>query len=1320
MLKRFAKTLPFLILITGSVVSLEIYRQQLQDVVDDVSYNLELESLQTVKALDEKLGVYEAALRGSAGFYTASGDVSLASWQSYVGSLDIFTQYPGVMGMGIVKPVNVQDLEAFVAAQSLASSQSFAIRDFPAQILGAHAAPAEDSKLKYIVTYLWPEDLSAKVAGLDIGSEQQRRLAAESARDTGKAVMTPKIQIWQGDNSAAGSLLLLPIYKTRQMLDSTEARRAAFEAWALMPLTYNEFFRDLPRLRKFHALDIFQNITPASDSLVFAAEPVRAPGTQAYSKITRINLAGVPFTLAWQDTLPKGSAMSHEALILALSLATTFLFTGLTYLLSALERRAQKIASDQLTSTRAKDSELKAVNDSAPVGIFRTDTKGELLYVNRRFEEIAQTEVNACVGFEWLGLINAEARERIQSEWRASLRAKIAFSTELHFRDRDGHLRHASLKAQPVYNGTEYLGYAGTLEDTTEKVWGEKQAAVQVAITDALSQAFSLDEVSSFILKELCEKFDWDAGAIWLVDKKSTKLRCIEVWHNPDRALGAFAQNSLNLQVSEGEGLPGQVWQRGTVLWHSDLSTQTNLARVDAIRDNNLRTLLAMPILSGGHTRGVLEFFKAQSLKPNRDLISFLNTLTTQISQLLERKEAEERVRVSEERLQGLLDNCSQFIFIKDLNGRYLIANKAFEKTLQVAAGSLIGKSDYEVFPKEIVEAFRANDAKVLAKNQSLEFEEELLVDGQEKTYLTTKFPLRDSDTAPYAICGIATDITDRKSAEDALRVVLQSVTAKADETLFCTLAEQVARSLQVEYVSISKILPDKPGWIQSLTFYANGALLSSSEHPLAGTPCEDVIERGPLLHSQDVADMYPDFPYLKAMGAYSYFGSALLDSAGNIIGILAIIHTEALTLDKHRESLIQIFAARASVELERQGYQEELIHAKNIAENIARLKSEFLANMSHEIRTPMNGIIGMTNLALETELDQEQKGYLEVVKDSANALLTIINDILDFSKIEAGKFTIEAHPFELRNFISKELTLLSARATEKKVKVSFSIQNEIPKTLVGDQVRIGQLLMNLIGNAIKFTSPSGDVHLRVEIDSWNALRDRCWLHFVVRDTGIGIETEKLEHIFEAFSQADASTTRQYGGTGLGLSISKKLVELMNGRIWADSKVGEGSEFHFLIEFAVAAEGAIKSAAPAARHVMAAPQYGLSVLVVEDNIVNQKLTKKLLEKRGCSVIIANNGKEALDLIKAKPDSSYDLIFMDCQMPVMGGFETTEHIRKLQGRIGDIPIVAMTAHAMTGDRERCLSAGMNDYISKPLEVTCLNEILERWGTSHKKI
>jgi signal transduction histidine kinase/DNA-binding response OmpR family regulator len=455
--------------------------------------------------------------------------------------------------------------------------------------------------------------------------------------------------------------------------------------------------------------------------------------------------------------------------------------------------------------------------------------------------------------------------------------------------------------------------------------------------------------------------------------------------------------------------------------------------------------------------------------------------------------------------------------------------------------------------------------------------------------------------------------------------------------------------------------------------------------------------------------------------------------------GMLEEIQNRDSRLLAHQESLEAAVEARTT---ELRALNVDMAAARDRAMDASRAKSEFLANMSHEIRTPMNGIIGMTDLVLGTTVNADTRDCLDTVKSSAESLLAILNDVLDFSKIESRKLELEMVPFSPREVVTELLRPFTVRAGQKGLELIVRISDAVPATVVGDPGRLQQVIGNLVANAVKFTE-RGHVLVEVREDS---RADGCTrLHFVVSDSGIGVPADKHLTIFEAFSQADGSTTRRFGGTGLGLTISTTLVDMMGGKIWLDTAEGNGAAFHFTVPLEIAASASglhvdprfPVPSAPAAKDGAAEPgqlvaQTGpvvqgapagspagpvaapvaiapAKILLAEDNVVNQRVAVGLLERRGHRVSVAKNGREAVDAVMRE---GFDLVLMDVQMPEMGGIEATAEIRKREATSGGhVRIIAMTAHAMNGDRDRCLAAGMDGYLSKPINQPMLLQVIE---------
>ena len=435
-------------------------------------------------------------------------------------------------------------------------------------------------------------------------------------------------------------------------------------------------------------------------------------------------------------------------------------------------------------------------------------------------------------------------------------------------------------------------------------------------------------------------------------------------------------------------------------------------------------------------------------------------------------------------------------------------------------------------------------------------------------------------------------------------------------------------------------------------------------------------------------------------------FKVALLYSANFYISLAA------RTAERLRARLVGAIRLSRKLVGQLQDQSHELNEARRAAEKASRVKSEFLANMSHEIRTPMNGIMGLTSLTLESPLTADQHENLTLVQASAASLMQILNDILDLSKIEAERMTIDPVRFHVREWLDRCVKPLVESARARGLELASGVADGVPNEVIADASRLQQVLTNLIGNAIKFTE-HGRVDVRVALEEQSV--DAAVLHMSVADTGIGIPADRQQAVFRAFTQVDSSTTRRYGGTGLGLTISRNLVAMMGGRLRLESEEARGSRFHFTTRVALPGTGSVPAPGPA-KETLEYQDKPMRILLVEDNVVNQRLASRLLEKKGHTVRTASTGSEGLDALQRE---RFDLAFMDVQMPDIDGLTVTRIIREREARgafpanpNGRLPIIAMTAHAMVGDRERCLQAGMNGYLSKPIDAAALAEEIRR--------
>lgn len=493
-------------------------------------------------------------------------------------------------------------------------------------------------------------------------------------------------------------------------------------------------------------------------------------------------------------------------------------------------------------------------------------------------------------------------------------------------------------------------------------------------------------------------------------------------------------------------------------------------------------------------------------------------------------------------------------------------------------------------------------------------------------------------------------------------------------------------------YVSF---IDEKRQWLKATVGF------ESSETPRETSFCQYTIMEPEMWIVPDAAKepKLADNPNLyDGLNTRFYAGIPLTTPDGHNIGALCAISHTPKDIDEEQKKALKILAKHIISLLELRIKNIELDKQKEIAERAIYAKDNFLANMSHEIRTPLNAIIGFTDIIAKTEVNATQKEYIENVQTAGENLMLIINDILDLSKIEAGNLIVEKYQFNLKNTLKRSYDLLKVKV-QNDIEFNLFLDADLPEMVVGDRGRLNQIITNLTGNAIKFTQ-EGDITISVKKIAEN---DKEYtLRFSIKDTGIGISEDKLTTIFDRFTQAEDSTTRRFGGTGLGLNIVKQLVELQNGVINVKSKPGKGSEFYFILSFGktpAASEAVPKEA------VKQKPLKKLSLLLCEDNILNQKLARSVISEFGFDLDIANNGEEGIGMFKNK---KYDLILMDLQMPVKDGYQTTEYIRhELKS---NIPIIAMTAHSLVGEQQKCFDIGMNGYVPKPFkQVDLLNEI-----------
>ena len=660
------------------------------------------------------------------------------------------------------------------------------------------------------------------------------------------------------------------------------------------------------------------------------------------------------------------------------------------------------------------------------------------------------------------------------------------------------------------------------------------------------------------------------------------------------------------------------------------------------------------------------------------------------VEDITERKQAEAALRESEDRFRIMADGCPAVMWVTNAEGGIQFINRAFRESCGVTFEQVEGARWKSLIHPDDAPEYFAGLRQALREHAPFRGEARArIADGQWRWIATYAEPRFSPEGEYLGMVGLSPDITERKQAEQALQF---------SEEKFRQLAEHIRKVFWIMDPAIHQVLYVSPAYEQ-----------------VWGRTCESLY-RNPM----DWMDAIEPADKERARSVFqSLMAGEQTDMEYRIRtpdGVLRWIRDRSFPVRDQAGKLTRIAGIAEDITGQKR-YEQELLQAREAADAANLAKSRFLANMSHEIRTPMNGVIGMIQLLLDTGLTPEQREYAGVIETSGRNLLALIDDILDLSKIEARKITLQNAEFDLDRTLEDVVQTLWSQANAKGLNFGWRAMRETPLFLRGDAGRLRQVLINLAGNAIKFTE-RGSVAVRVRLECRE--EGKATLRFSVTDTGIGIRPDQASALFSPFVQADASTTRKYGGTGLGLAISKQLVELMDGRIGLESKEGEGSTFWFTAVFDTAPETPIAPSAQAAENSREpanprVPAFGscparpaARILVAEDNAVNRMVVLAQLHKLGYQAEAVAGGTEAVEAVAQK---KYDLILMDCQMPGVDGFEATRQIRETGSP--NLPIIAVTANVMAGDRERCIAEGMNDYLSKPVQLRQLAAVLDRW-------
>lgn len=657
------------------------------------------------------------------------------------------------------------------------------------------------------------------------------------------------------------------------------------------------------------------------------------------------------------------------------------------------------------------------------------------------------------------------------------------------------------------------------------------------------------------------------------------------------------------------------------------------------------------------------------------------DTISIQIEDITKIKQLEKDFQNQSEFISKILENIPVGIFCRNQNGEFILWNQRCAQMFYKMPSQVLGKTARDIFTNDVAAKITTLDQTVIEERETIEISLTVGEEESKRIFRMIKTPFVENDNVLMTIC-IVQDVTEKQQLEEQRRIRMmeeEEIRVRKELENMISKSEFVIYNLTIEPVPIlSYVSPN----IQRISGYTPNELKDKIT-PLfhsTSSECNSILNQ--IFTEACPEKLTIEYPFKRSDGEEIW-----LRNEGTL---------------KIREGVKQLIGFIVDI-----SETKKLEIEKKSAIDATRVKSEFLAHMSHEIRTPINGVLGLNSLLMKTTLNEEQHYYSELIHKSASSLLEIINDILDISKIESGKMALESRPFRLVKFLSETLEIMGIQAKQKNLDFKVNL-GSLPDTVRGDSKHLGQIIRNLVNNALKFTK---DGFIQVSAEEIDRSGEKVLIQFVIRDTGIGIPKDKLDSIFSSFEQASSSISRQYGGTGLGLSICKKLIEMMHGQISVESTQDSGTIFKFTIELAM--EYNLMETLHNVNIDIDALHMAMDnkwrILIVEDNEINQLVLGGLLKKLGdLEITCANNGALGVEEFKKQ---NFDLVFMDCQMPVMDGFAATRSIREYEAHRRHTPIIAITANAMLSAKEECMSAGMDEYITKPIEENRLKEIFQ---------
>lgn len=1317
--------------------------------------------------IQQRILNYEQVLQGTRGFIINQHVVERREFHGYVESLQLSQRFPGIQSVSYSAYIPAQHKQQHTALVRKDGVADYAIR--PPGVRKAYAP----------VDFNEPYGAAnQRTIGYDNFTSPQRKAAMEKARDLDRPILTAKANLIQEDGQAPqyGYLMFLPVYKAGTAHVTPDQRRTSIAGWLAATFRIKDLMAGMGAADD-GGLDIeIQEDSNKSGRSQLSDSGNAASTTRPhlFQTLMPIHMAGQPWLLT-AHSLPSfeaGVDRSKANLVGFSALLFSIVLSGITALLVRDRSRAIQLAEGASSELRENKEFQAALQENEQRWKLALEGAGHGVWDwNLQTDEVICSELSKQMrGYtadnypyrffsEWGAGVHPEDLPRITPAIQAHLEGQTpAFIFEYRALCRNGEWKWIVTRGMVVERDEQGkpLRMLGTHTDISER------RAMQTALEQ--EKQFSDDIINSlpgnfYVLDIKGQHIRWNKNTEMVTGytaEEMAHVNALQFFEEGERA--AIEQKireifergegeiEAGLLLKNGKKIPYHFSGRRTVIGGKTylvgvgLDISARKATEEALReseeryrdifndasyfiftlDTASRITFVPPILgqlTGYDTDELIgeligKILTPQSLEKAQQMLAVKmrgETRTTQYEMemigkdgriipievntsllykhgkvvgiqgagrdITERYRYEQSLRESEEKYRGLFENVGDLAYGTDLDGNFTAVNESLLEVTGYKRDELIDASIGKLLtPENLDLARRMTAAKLAGEKQVTRYELEITDKTGRQIPIEIVSALTFRNGVPIGIQGIGRDIRERKLAEEALR---------RSEQNYRELMEQAGDAITVadyegrRYLDVNQAACDMLGYTR-----------------------EEFLKIGikDLIHPDDVRLTPVRLTELWA-GQVVHSERRLRRKDGSYVPV----EMSAKMLPDGR-----LLSIKRNIS-ERLAREAALRKANIKAEEASRAKSEFLANMSHEIRTPMNSVIGMARLALSREADSRQIDYLEKILMSGEHLLGIIDDILDFSKIEAGKLQIENTDFDLRNFMENLASLTGGKAAAKGLEFRVEIDPALPERSRADPLRLRQVLLNFVDNAIKFTS-RGEVVVSVKkIEDGNG---DCVALFEVRDTGIGMSGAEISMLFRPFQQTDGSITRKYGGTGLGLSISKRLIELMGGEVGITSEPGQGSVFSFRLRLDMGIQDAVQSKGDVADSTrMSAAIRGTRILLAENNIFNQQVAREFLEIAGCVVHVANDGLEALDLLQRE---HFDCVLMDVQMPVMDGLEATRQIRA-STIFSAMPVIAVTANALEGERQACLDAGMNDFITKPVRPETLYAVLAKWLT-----